>query len=53
MKKSITDKIETLKKEKAADNIDSIKKATSELSTEVQKIGQHMNQQGPQAAGAL
>ncbi len=44
VKKSITDKIETLKKEKNSDNMDAIKSATTELSNEIQKIGQHMNQ---------
>ena len=53
VKKPITEKIETLKKEKAGDNLDSIKKATTELSNEIQKIGQYMQgQAGGQNPGS-
>ena len=51
VKKPINEKIEALKKVKDGTDIEAIKKATSELSTEIQKIGQHMNQSGAQAAG--
>jgi molecular chaperone DnaK len=46
VKKPITEKIEALKKVKDGTDIDAIKKATTELSAEIQKIGQHMNQSG-------
>jgi len=53
VKKPITEKIEALKKVKDSTDIDAIKKATTELSAEIQKIGQHMNQSGgPAGAGA-
>ncbi|MBU4482104.1 molecular chaperone DnaK [Patescibacteria group bacterium] len=39
-KKSINEKMEALKSVKDSDDIDAIKKATEELSTEAQKIGQ-------------
>ena len=45
VKKAVTEKVDALKKAKDGSDIDAIKKATSELSTEIQKIGQHMNQQ--------
>lgn len=45
IKKSVTEKIDALKKVKDGTDVEPIKKATSELSTEIQKIGQHMNQQ--------
>lgn len=45
IKKSVAEKIDTLKKEKETQNIDAIKKATTELSSEIQKIGQHMQSQ--------
>jgi molecular chaperone DnaK len=51
VKKPINEKIEALKKVKDGTDTEAIKKATSELSTEIQKIGQHMNQSGAQAAG--
>jgi len=41
-KKSVNEKLEPLKKLKDSDDIDAIKKATEELSTEAQKIGQAM-----------
>ena len=43
-KKAIEEKLEALKKVKDSDNIDEIKKATEELSTAAQKIGQAMYQ---------
>lgn len=53
LKKNINEKIDALKKEKDGENMDSIKKATEELSSEIQKIGEHMNkQQGPQTPPA-
>jgi molecular chaperone DnaK len=51
VKKPINEKIEALKKVKDGTDTEAIKKATGELSTEIQKIGQHMNQSGAQAAG--
>lgn len=39
-KKSIQDKIDTLKKEKESGTVESIQKATEELSTEMSKIGE-------------
>lgn len=45
LKKTLTDKISELKKEKDGTNLDQIKKLTSELSSEVQKIGQQTSQQ--------
>ncbi len=44
LKTSINGKIDALKKERESDSIDSIKKASEELSTEIQKIGEHMSQ---------
>jgi len=52
VKKLITEKIDVLKKVKSADDIDAIKRATTELSNEIQKIGQHMNQQAAPEAQA-
>lgn len=50
IKKSVTEKIDNLKKVKEGGTAEAIKTATSELSTELQKIGQHMQQNaGPQA----
>ena len=43
-KKPVEEKIEVLKKIKDGDDIKAIKKATEELSTEVQKIGQELYQ---------
>jgi molecular chaperone DnaK len=48
VKKGIEDKIELLKKSKESANIDDVKKATEELSIELQKIGQSMSGQGGQ-----
>lgn len=49
-KKSINEKIESLKKIKESDNIEDIKKASDDLSREIQKIGAQMySQQGPAA----
>ncbi|MFA7193979.1 MAG: molecular chaperone DnaK [Candidatus Paceibacterota bacterium] len=50
LKTNITSKIEVLRKEKESGDIDSIKKATEELSTEMQKIGEHMSQNQTQSA---
>lgn len=40
--KGINEKIDALKKVKDGDDLDALKKSTEELSTEMQKIGQHM-----------
>ncbi|HMP85246.1 MAG TPA: Hsp70 family protein, partial [Candidatus Paceibacterota bacterium] len=45
IKKTIEDKINNLKELNKKDDIELIKKASSELSEEMQKIGQHINQQ--------
>lgn len=47
VRKSIEDKVADLKtaKDSSSPSIDAIKKATEALSTEIQKIGQYMNQQ--------
>lgn len=50
LKTGITSKIEVLRKEKESGDIDSIKKSTEELSTEMQKIGEHMSQNPTQSA---
>ncbi len=47
--KEVQDKIEVLKKVKDGGSVDEIKKATEELSTAVQKIGQAIYQQAQQA----
>lgn len=54
IKKTIEEKITALKSAKDAATIDitTIKSATEALSTEIQKIGQYMNQQQSGAAGA-
>ncbi len=44
LKQNIESKIETLKKEKEGNDLQQIKKTTEELSSEVSKIGQFMNQ---------
>lgn len=44
LKKNIEDKIENLKKEKDGSELEKIKKTTEELSSEISKIGQFMNQ---------
>ena len=54
VKKSITGKVDALKKIKETGDADAIKKATAELSAETQKIGQYVSQnntQGGQTAG--
>jgi len=48
IKKGVEEKIENLKKEKEGSVLDNIKKATEELSSEISKIGQFMNQSGTQ-----
>ena len=45
LKTTIQTKIDALKKEKDSGTIETIKKASEELSTEMQKIGQYMSQQ--------
>ncbi len=50
VKSSIEAKSSALKKEKDGSDLDAIKKATEELSSEVQKIGQYMNQTPPPEA---
>ncbi|MEX0919120.1 MAG: molecular chaperone DnaK [Parcubacteria group bacterium] len=50
IKTSVQSKIETLKNEKNSDNVENIKTATEALSTELQKIGEHMSKQAPQEA---
>lgn len=52
LKSSIETKTEALKKAKEGDDLDSIKKATEDLSGELQKVGQYMNQQAPEGAAA-
>jgi molecular chaperone DnaK len=54
VKKGIEDKIATLKSAKDANPMDAaaVKSATEALSTEIQKIGQFMNQQAGQQGGA-
>ncbi len=46
VKTSVEAKVASLKTAKDGSDIEAIKKATTELSTEIQKIGQAMNQQG-------
>ena len=50
--KSVQEKIDALKGVKDSTNPEAIKKALSELSQELQKIGQHMNQQSGGASSA-
>lgn len=52
IKTGIETKIASLKTEKEKDDITVIKKALEELSTEIQKIGQYMNQQPGETPGA-
>lgn len=47
LKVTINSKIEALRKEKEGDNIESIKKASEELSTEIQKIGEFLSKEQP------
>jgi molecular chaperone DnaK len=49
IKAGVNEKIDALRKEKDADNLDSIKSATSALSTEMQKIGEFMNKNAQSA----
>lgn len=51
IKKSITEKIDNLKRVKDLQNKEDITKATGELSSEIQKIGQYMQQQSQQNPG--
>jgi molecular chaperone DnaK len=44
IKSGVNEKVETLKKEKDSGTLEAIKSATESLSTEMQKIGQYMNQ---------
>jgi molecular chaperone DnaK len=48
IKKGVEEKVSALKSAKEKDSIDEIKSATEALSNEIQKIGQHMNQQAQQ-----
>lgn len=48
IKSGVNAKIEALRKEKDGTNLESIKIASETLSTEMQKIGQYMNQQSQQ-----
>lgn len=52
IKKSVEEKMEALKKVKDGDDKDAIKKATEELSTEMQKIGQAMYKSDPKGGPA-
>ena len=49
LKTNINAKIDALKKERDNGTKESIQKASEELSTEIQKIGEHMNQQSAQS----
>lgn len=51
VKKSVNDKITALRGVKDGTDAEAIKKATEELSSEMSKIGQAMNQQGQPGAG--
>lgn len=51
LKKAIEDKINALKGVKDGSDVGAIKSATEALSTELQKIGQYMNQQQPPQGG--
>jgi hypothetical protein len=48
IKTGVTEKVEALKKEKDSGTLESIKSATEALSTEMQKIGEHLSKQAPQ-----
>ena len=52
IRKTIEDKTSDLKKAKEGSDVEAIKKATDALSTEIQKIGQYMNQNAGSAASA-
>ena len=47
--KAVTEKVEALKKSKDTDDLEQIKKDTEALSTEIQKIGQYMNDASKEA----
>jgi molecular chaperone DnaK len=49
IKKSVTEKTEKIKSVNTGDDIEAIKNATSELSNELQKIGQHMYNKGSES----
>ncbi|MFC1775377.1 Hsp70 family protein [Patescibacteria group bacterium] len=51
VKTAVEGKISALKEVKEKDDLEVIKKATEELSTEMQKIGEHMAKAGQDAAG--
>lgn len=51
IKTGVQSKIDELKKEKDTGSLESIKSATEALSTELQKIGQYMNQAGQNQTG--
>jgi molecular chaperone DnaK len=53
VKTSIQGKIDTLKKDKDGDNIDSIKKSTEALSSELQTIGQYMQKEQQRPDGSV
>jgi len=50
IKKPVTEKINALKDAQKSDNIEEIKKATEELSTEIQKVGAELYKQTPPQA---
>lgn len=52
VKDAVTQKLEALKALKDSNDAEALKRALSELSQEIQKIGQHLYKQGPDAAGA-
>ena len=50
IKSGVTEKVKEAKKVVGSDNVDDIQKASEELSVEMQKIGEHLNQQAGDAA---
>ena len=52
IKTGVNAKIDALKKEKDTGTLETIKSATEALSTEMQKIGEHMSKQQPQGDAA-
>ena len=52
IKKGVQDKVDALKKAKEGTDLEAIKKATEELSTEISKIGEHMAKQAQEAQAA-
>lgn len=52
VKETVEGKMAALKEVKDKDDLEVIKKATEELSTELQKIGQYMQQEAPKSEGA-